>query len=526
MPSSGDVLGIAQLIVYIGSPYSIFKKPHPSAMPTQLRNYVDGEWRSAASGHTFQTTNPARPDAPIGTVPSSGPPDVDAAVTAAAAALDSWDRRPAPQRGTILRTAGDLLAERKDDIAQAMTREMGKPVFETKGDVQEAIDTAYYAASETRRLFGRTVPSELPNKMNMSIRRPVGVCGIITAWNFPVAVPSWKILPALAAGNTVVFKPSEEAPHSGLLFARTLIDAGLPDGVLNVVHGNGETGATLVEHPQVDAVGFTGSYEVGTSIAETCGRRNKRVSLEMGGKNPMIVLDDADLDLALEGAIWGAYGTTGQRCTATSRLICHEDIHDELVTRIEAEANALVLGDGTTPETDIGPLINESARRKVQRYVDLGVDEGAHLQFGGNPASPDELDGYFFEPTLFTDVTADMQVAQDEIFGPVLLVFEVASYEEAVAVANDTRFGLSSAIYTTDVDISHRAMRDLEAGITYVNGPTIGAEAHMPFGGVKDTGNGHRDGGWAAYDFFTEEKTVYVDYSGHLQKAQMDSVSE
>ena len=495
-------------------------------MPKQLQNYIDGEWRSAVSGDTFPTTNPARPDDTIGTVPSSGPPDVNAAVTAAAAALDSWDRRPAPQRGTLLRTAGDLLTDRKTAIAEAMTREMGKPVFETKGDVQEAIDTAYYAASETRRLFGRTVPSELPNKMNMSIRRPVGVCGIITAWNFPVAVPSWKILPALAAGNTVVFKPSEEAPHSGLLFAQTLIDAGLPDGVLNVVQGNGETGAALVEHPQVDAVGFTGSYAVGTSIAETCGRHNKRVSLEMGGKNPMIVLGDANLDLALEGAIWGAYGTTGQRCTATSRLICHEDIHDELVSRIEAEAEPLTLGDGIDDRTDIGPLINESARASVQHYVDLGMDEGAHLQFGGQPASPEGLDGYFFEPTLFTGVTTDMQVAQDEIFGPVLLVFEVASYEEAVAVANDTRFGLSSAIYTSNVDISHRAMRDLKAGITYVNGPTIGAEAHMPFGGVKDTGNGHRDGGWAAYEFFTEHKTVYVDYSGQLQKAQMDSVSE
>ena len=495
-------------------------------MMKHLQNYVNGAWRSAASGRTFQTTNPTRPNDTIGTVPSSDSPDVDAAVSAAATALDSWDRTPAPQRGQILRAAGDLLAERKADIAHAMTREMGKPVFETKGDIQEAIDTAYYAASETRRLFGRTVPSELPNKMNMSIRRPVGVCGIITAWNFPVAVPSWKILPALAAGNTVVFKPSEEAPHSGLLFAKTLIDAGLPDGVLNVVHGDGDAGAALVEHPKVDAIGFTGSYEVGTSIAETCGRRNKRVSLEMGGKNPMIVLDDANLDLALEGAIWGAYGTTGQRCTATSRLICHEAIHDDLVTRIEAEASALVLGDGTAPETDIGPLINESSRRKVQRYVDLGVDEGAHLQFGGQPASPEELDGYFFEPTLFTDVRPDMQVAQEEIFGPVLLVFEVSSYEEAIAVANDTRFGLSSSIYTADVQVSHRAMRDLDTGITYVNGPTIGAEAHMPFGGVKDTGNGHRDGGWAAYEFFTEEKTIYVDYSGQLQKAQMDSVSE
>jgi aldehyde dehydrogenase (NAD+) len=425
-----------------------------------------------------------------------------------------------------LREAGDLLTERKEDIAREMTREMGKPFFETKGDVQEAIDTAYYAASETRRLFGHTVPSELPDKMNMSIKQPVGVCGIITAWNFPVAVPSWKIFPALAAGNTVVFKPSEEAPKSGRLFVQTLLDAGLPDGVINIVNGAGETGQALVEHPQVDAVAFTGSYEVGTSIAETCGRLNKRVSLEMGGKNPMIVMDDADLDLALEGVIWGAFGTTGQRCTATSRLICQEGILDEFVEMIQDEAETLVLGDGNEGDTDVGPLINEAALEKVSRYVEIGQDEGATLEFGGSQAQVDGLDGFFFEPTVFTDVEPDMRIAQEEIFGPVLSVFEVSSYEEAVEVANNTKYGLSSSIYTEDVQKGFRAMRDVEAGITYVNGPTIGAEAHMPFGGVKGTGNGHRDGGWAAFEFFTEHKTVYVDYSGQLQKAQMDSVEE
>lgn len=494
------------------------------AVPHQ--NYIDGEWRSAASDTTFSVSNPARPSNIIGRFPESSASDVDAAISAAATALSSWDQHPAPQRGKLLRQAGDLLRERKADIARAMTREMGKPVFETKGDVQEAIDTAYHAASETRRLFGRTVPSELPNKMNMSIRRPVGVCGIITAWNFPVAVPSWKILPALAAGNTVVFKPSEEAPQSGLLFVKTLLDAGIPDGVLNVVHGDGETGRHLVEHAKVDAVGFTGSYDTGTSIAETCGRLNKRVSLEMGGKNPMIVMDDADLDLALEGAIWGAYGTTGQRCTATSRLICHTAVHDELVSMIKKDAAALTLGDGLHGETDVGPLINENALNKVKRYVALGREEGAHCSLGGTPTSPDDLNGHFFEPTLFTGVAPDLTIAQDEIFGPVLTVFRVNSYDEAVRVANNTRYGLSSSIYTTDVETSYRAMRDLEAGITYVNGPTIGAEAHMPFGGVKDTGNGHRDGGWAAYEFFTERKTIYVDYSGQLQKAQMDSVED
>ncbi|MFB6246958.1 MAG: aldehyde dehydrogenase family protein [Salinibacter sp.] len=493
-------------------------------MPDAFHNYIDGAWTDAASGETFDVSNPAAPTDIVGQFPASGPADVDKAVSAAADALPAWDRRPAPQRGRILREAGDLLADRKADIAQKMTREMGKPVFETKGDVQEAIDTAYYAASETRRLFGHTVPSELPQKMNMSIRRPVGVCGIITAWNFPVAVPSWKILPALAAGNTIVFKPSEEAPRSGLLFVETLLEAGLPDGVVNVVHGDGDPGQALVEHPEVDAVGFTGSYEVGTAIAETCGRHNTRVSLEMGGKNPMIVMDDANLDLALDGAIWGAFGTTGQRCTATSRLICHEEVHDEMVSLIAEEAGALVLGDGNEPETDVGPLINQTAHEQVHEYVEMGQDEGAVLTFGGDPSAPEE--GFFYPPTLFTEVTPDMRIAQEEIFGPVLSVFSVSSYEEAVAVANDTRFGLSSAIYTNDVRKSYRAMRDLEAGITYVNGPTIGAEAHMPFGGVKDTGNGHRDGGWAAYEFFTEKKTIYVDYSGQLQKAQMDSVEE
>jgi aldehyde dehydrogenase (NAD+) len=493
-------------------------------MPDTFHNYTHGDWTDASSGQTFDVTSPANPSDVIGRFPASGPADVDDAVSAAADALPAWDHRPAPQRGQILRDAADLLVERKADMAETMTREMGKPVFETKGDVQEAIDTAYYAATETRRLFGRTVPSELPDKMNMSIRRPVGVCGIITAWNFPVAVPSWKILPALAAGNTVVFKPSEEAPRSGLLFVETLIDAGIPDGVINVVHGDGETGAALVEHPEVDAVGFTGSYEVGTSIAETCGRLNKRVSLEMGGKNPMIVMDDADLDLALDGAIWGAYGTTGQRCTATSRVICHREVHDEFVSMIAEEAQDLVLGDGTDEDTDVGPLINQAALEKVERYVEIGRDEGATLEFGGDPSSVEGNPGFFYPPTLFTDVEPDMRIAQEEIFGPVLAIFEVESYEEAVSVANNTRYGLSSAIYTEDVRRSYRAMRDLEAGITYVNGPTIGAEAHMPFGGVKDTGNGHRDGGWAAYEFFTEKKTIYVDYSGQLQKAQMDSV--
>lgn len=491
------------------------------------KNYIDGSWQNPANNQTTPDRNPADTSDIIGRFPLSGPADVDAAAEAARSAFPEWRRTPAPQRGAILKESGDLLVERKEEIARAMTREMGKPFFETKGDVQEAIDTAFYAASETRRLFGHTVPSELPDKFNMSIRQPVGVCGIITAWNFPVAVPSWKIYPALAAGNTIVFKPSEYAPHSGALFIQTLIDAGLPEGVINVVQGAGEAGQALVEHPEVDAIGFTGSTETGTSIAETCGRLNKQVALEMGGKNPMIVMNDADLELALEGVTWGAFGTTGQRCTATSRLIVQDDVHDEFVDMIEEEAQKLTLGYGNDDEVDMGPLINEEAFDKVSRYVEIGQNEGATLAFGGQQATGDKLDdGFFFEPTVFTDVAPDMRIAQEEIFGPVLSVFRVDTYEEAIDLANNTDYGLSSSIYTQDVQQSFHAMRELEAGITYINGPTIGAEAHMPFGGVKGTGNGHRDGGWAAFDVWTEHKTVYVDYSGELQKAQMDSVDE
>jgi aldehyde dehydrogenase (NAD+) len=372
------------------------------------------------------------------------------------------------------------------------------------------------------------VPSELPDKMNMTIRRPVGVCGMITAWNFPVAVPSWKLIPALAAGNTAVFKPSELAPHSGALLVEAFLDAGLPEGVLNLVQGDGTAGEALVKHPDVDAIGFTGSSEVGKAIAETCGRLNKKCSLEMGGKNPMIVMEDADLDLALEGVLWGAFGTTGQRCTATSRLICHEAVVDTFVDMIEAAADDLVLGDGLNEGVDVGPLINEAALEKVTHYVNVGREEdGATLAFGGHRATGNGLDtGYFFEPTVFTGVTPDMTIAQEEIFGPVLSVLPIQSYDEAVEVANNTEYGLSSSIYTQDVNHAFRAMQDLQAGITYVNGPTIGAEAHMPFGGVKDTGNGHRDGGWEVFDFYTETKTCYIDFSGQLQKAQMDSVEE
>ena len=491
------------------------------------KNFIDGIWQEASAGAVFKDVNPAVNSDVVGNFPESGVEDVDDAVRAARKAFRSWSRMPAPARGDYLRRIGDLLTERKSELAFQMTREMGKPFFETKGDVQEAIDTAYYAATETRRLFGHTVPSEMPNKFNMSIRRPIGVCGIITAWNFPVAVPTWKMFPAIAAGNTVVFKPSEDAPHSGALLVKVFEDAGVPPGVVNLVQGSATAGRALVEHPDVNAVSFTGSTETGSQIGEACGRLHKRFSLEMGGKNPMIVLEDADLDLVIDGLLWGAFGTTGQRCTATSRLIVHEDVHDALVNKLKDAASKLKLGYGNEDETEMGPVINQKALEKVEYYVGIGQEEGAKVVLGGNRATGGKLDdGFFFEPTIFTDVTPNMRIAKEEIFGPVLSVLKISSYEEAVKVANNIEFGLSSAIYTQDVATAFKAMHDIEAGITYVNGPTIGAEAHMPFGGVKGTGNGHREGGWEVFEFYTETKTVYVDYSGKLQKAQIDNVED
>lgn len=494
-------------------------------MAERFQNYIGGSWRDAADGATFEDRNPARQSDLIGHFPSSGVQDIDDAVAAARAAFRTWSRMPAPQRGNYLKVIGDLLTERKDDIAFEMTREMGKTFTETRGDVQEAIDTAYYAASETRRLFGHTVPSELPSKFNMSVRRPVGVFGIITAWNFPVAVPTWKMFPAIAAGNTCVFKPSEDAAKSGMLLVQVFIDAGLPAGVVNLVQGAGETGRLLVEHPDVDGISFTGSTETGARIAESAARSHKRVSLEMGGKNPQIVMPDADLDLAVDGVLWGAFGTTGQRCTATSRLLLHEDVHDEVVARLIERAKELRLGYGNDEGVDVGPLINQKAFDKVSSYMEIGKDEGAEIPLGGGRATGDGLDdGFFFQPTVFTNVSRGTRVATEEIFGPVVSVIKFRTYDEAIDIANEVKYGLSSSIYTRDVATAFRAMHDIEAGITYINGPTIGAEAHMPFGGVKQTGNGHREGGWEVFDFYTETKTIYVDFSGKLQKAQIDNV--
>ncbi|HVB30389.1 MAG TPA: aldehyde dehydrogenase family protein [Gemmatimonadaceae bacterium] len=494
-------------------------------MTTTFKNFIGGEWVAPAGGEYFDNRNPADSGDLIGRFPRSDARDVQQAVESAKRGFDLWKRTPAPARGDALRRAGDILVARKDEIADLMTREMGKPLAETRGDVQEGIDTAYYAATEGRRLFGHTVPSELRNKWAMSFRRPIGVAGIVTPFNFPLAIPTWKIFPALLCGNSVIFKPAEDVPHTGHVFVEILLEAGVPPEVVQLVHGMGEhAGKALVEHPEVPVVSFTGSTETGKLVGETCGRMHKRLSLEMGGKNAMIVLDDADLDLALDGILWGAFGTTGQRCTATSRLILQSGVHDHFLGRLVDRVKELRLGDGRAAGTEVGPMIHEAAVRKVEHYVDVGQAEGADLLCGGRRAKGKGLDkGWFFEPTIFARVQAGSRIEQEEIFGPVLSVVRVSTPDEAFAVNNGVKYGLSSSLYTRDVNLAFRALNELDNGITYINAPTIGAEAHLPFGGVKQTGNGHREGGWEVYEFYSETKVGYVDFSGALQRAQIDN---
>jgi acyl-CoA reductase-like NAD-dependent aldehyde dehydrogenase len=497
-------------------------------MPQNFTNFIAGQWVAPATGEYFENRNPADRNDVIGCFPRSGPEDLARAVEAARRGFAQWSRTPAPLRGQVLQRVGELLIERKETIARAMTREMGKVLAETRGDVQEGIDTALYAATEGRRLFGRVVPSELRNKWAMSYRRPIGVAGLITPFNFPMAIPTWKMFPALLCGNAVIFKPAEDVPHTGHLLVEILLEAGLPPDVVQLVHGQGSVvGRALVEHPEVPVISFTGSTETGAVIGATCGRLHKRLSLEMGGKNAMIVMDDADLDLALDGVLWGAFGTTGQRCTATSRLILHDEIHDAFLKMLCERAQRLRLGSGLDEQTEVGPLIHEEARQKVDSYVAIGKQEGASVEIGGAVATGKRLDaGWFYQPTVLAGVKPGMRVEQEEIFGPVLSVIRVGSLDEAVQVNNDVRYGLSSALYTRDVNAAFRAMTDLDNGITYINAPTIGAEAHLPFGGVKQTGNGHREGGWEVYEFYSETKVCYVDYSGQLQRAQIDTYDQ
>ena len=493
-------------------------------MAQTFTNYIGGRWVPAKSGQTFKNLNPATGEL-LGEFPESGPDDVNAAVEAARAAMRAWQLTPAPKRGELLYRLGALIASKKEELARAATREMGKILIETRGDVQEGVDMAYLAAGEGRRLYGVTTPSEMPNKWAMSVRVPIGVVGVITAWNFPFAVPTWKIFPALLAGNTVVFKPSEETPEMGWHLAKLFEEIGLPAGVFNVVHGNGaNVGWPIVQHPGIDVVSFTGSNPVGTRIAVEGARLGKRVSLEMGGKNGVIVLDDADVSLAANAVAWGAFGTTGQRCTATSRVIVHERVHDELVKLVVQRAQALKLGDGLQDGIEMGPLVNAKQLERVSGYMKVGADEGAKVAVGGARASGAGLDkGFFFQPTVFTNVQPTMRVAQEEIFGPVVSFVRVKSLDEAISVNNATPFGLSSSIFTSNVNAAFTAMRDLTTGIVYVNHGTTGAETHLPFGGTRGTGNGHREAGHTMLDAFTEWKSVYVDFSGKVQRAQIDN---
>jgi alpha-ketoglutaric semialdehyde dehydrogenase len=489
-----------------------------------FRNYIGGEWVDAASGETFTSTSPANGDT-IGTFPKSSAEDVDRAVAAAKEAFEDWRLVPAPKRGEILFRFAQLVTDHKQELTDLMTHEMGKVKAEAGGDVQEAIDMSYYMAGEGRRLWGQTTPSELKDKFNMSVRMPIGVVGVITPWNFPIAIPSWKIVPALVCGNTVVFKPATDTPLLGERFVELLTEAGVPAGVVNVVHGGGgAVGDRLVRHPDVPVITLTGSRETGVEVMRNAAECLKHVHLELGGKNAIIVLDDADVELAVDGILWSAFGTSGQRCTAASRVIVQEGVYETLQSRLVEATEGLRLGVGWDDETDVGPVINKPALEKIHSYTKIGVDEGAKLLTGGEVATGNGLDdGFYYRPTIFGDVDAQMRVAQEEIFGPTTALIPVRDFDEAIRVSNGIRFGLSSSIFTRDVNKAFRAMRDLQAGITYINAGTIGAEVHLPFGGTKDTGNGHREAGQAALDVFTEWKSIYVDYSGKLQKAQIDT---
>jgi aldehyde dehydrogenase (NAD+) len=487
------------------------------------RNFIGGKWVDAQSGKTFESLNPAN-GTTLGVLPRSGPKDVQKAVEAARAAFEKWRKYPAPRRGEILFKIGALLAERKEKISRLMTQEMGKVLVETRGDVQEGIDMAFYMGGEGRRQFGITTPSEMPNKFQMAVRDPIGVVAAITPWNFPMAIPTWKIFPALVCGNTVVFKPATDTPLVAVELVKICEEAGLPEGVLNLVLGTGsEVGNAMLQHPEIAVYSFTGSTESGKKVLTETSGRLKRVSLELGGKNAIMVMEDADLDLAMDGIIWSAFGTTGQRCTACSRLIVHRDVQKELTERLVARIEKLRLGDGLLETTDVGPLINRGQRDSIHKYVKIGQQEGAKLLAGGKPVEDGELSGgSFYRPTLFGEVKPDMRIAQEEIFGPVLSMITVDSFEEAIKVNNSVKYGLSSSIYTGNINRAFTAIRDVTSGILYINAGTIGAETHLPFGGTRETGNGHREAAWTAIDFFTEWKAVYVDYSGKLQRAQID----
>jgi len=489
--------------------------PTPSTEQGQIyRNFIGGEWRNSQSGETFVSTNPAHTSEVIGRYQKSTAADIEDAIDVAVKAQPGWATTPAPERGEILLRAALLLDEEKEELATLMTREMGKLLKETRGDVQTAIDVAKYVAGEGRRAEGETVPSALPNKFCMTMRQPIGIVGIITPWNFPLAIPAWKTFPALLAGNAVVLKPASDTPLLVLKLADILQRAGLPTGVLNVVTGPGSTlGDALVSNKRVNMISLTGSTEVGRRVAEICGRDLRRCALELGGKNAVIVLEDADLDLAVASVTLGAFGTTGQRCTATSRVIVQKSVQKVFTDRLVAAAEKLRVGDGLDPDVDMGPLVNTGRVKAVQEYAEIGKQEGAKLVLGGSPLTGgDYREGAYYEPTIFTDVAPSMRIAREEVFGPLLSIVPIDSYEEAIKVANSTEYGLSTAIFTESSRLSFRAMRDIESGLVYINASTTGAEIHMPFGGMKASGNGHRELGKKAVEEFSETKTIFVSY--------------
>ncbi len=489
-------------------------------------NYIGGEWVKSVSGEWFDNVNPADTTDVVGRFPKSNEEDVNRAVDAAKSAATRWRRTPAPKRAEILFRLGEILRANKDEFTREMTREMGKVMKEAGGDVQEAIDCTYYTAGEGRRLHGFTTPAEMPNKFAMCVRQPVGVCGLITPFNFPMAIPSWKLIPALVCGNTVVIKSGEDVPLSTINLVKSCEEAGIPKGVVNVVNGFGNAGAALVNHKDVRLISFTGSTDTGRIIAEKCAADNKIVSLEMGGKNAIIVMDDADVDNAVEGSLWGAFGTSGQRCTASSRLVVHKKVYKKFCEKLVERVKKLKVGNGLDPKTEVGPVINQKQMEKILGYIEIGkTQDKATLACGGNRLTKGAYkNGYFIEPTVFTDFDRNHRVGQEEIFGPVTSVIPFSTLDEAIDIVNDVKYGLSSAIYTQDVNRAFFAMQELYTGICYINSATIGAEVHLPFGGTKGTGNGHREAGTQVLDIFSEWKAIYVDYSGKLQKAQIDEV--
>ena len=489
----------------------------------EFQNYINGQWVKGKS--QFQTINPATEEilAEIAQAESS---DVEAAVSAATEAFKSWRLMPAPLRGELLFKIGDILKQKKEELSRLLTQDMGKVIAEARGDVQEAIDMAYFMGGEGRRMLGYTAPVEMPNKFGMAVRDPAGVVGLITPWNFPIAVPSWKIFPALVAGNTIIWKPSPETPAISAAFVKVFEEAGLPPGVFNLLLAPGaDVAKALVSHPGVRVLSFTGSTTTGRAIAESAAKLNKKLSLEMGGKNAIIVMDDANLELVTDATLWAAFGTSGQRCTAASRLIVQKGIASKVKESLVERTKKLRLGDGLDPKVDVGPVINKTALERIHNYVQVGQKEGARALIGADVADVNGK-GFFYSPTLFDGVQPGSTLEAEEIFGPVLSIIEVDSLEDAIEVNNRSQYGLSTSIFTQDVNRAFTAMRDIVSGLVYINHGTTGAEIQFPFGGVRGTGNGHREAGQAALEVFTEWKSIYVDYSGKLQRAQIDNREE